>query len=337
MGQLNNGCAITRIIDIFVGSLDHDTYPGISSALLKLLHESVGGSASTKFTELVMKCNWKVIRILSSRNNDLDLDQILLDVHNFLEAYPVSTWTDRPSDTPLRTIKTVIHTLCQVYGSAILSHFSRIDNSQGSELHKYLTKTLKKPKLSTGSTDDSNKLAASQMDSNNSEGKSPKRLSKTAHNQLSEIFRKIGSKENTKEGLIQLYEFKQKHPEADIEPFLRKSSQFFQNYIERGLKRVEMERQAENKSLSNQTVENGSNSAPLSAINVQDSNFNMNELVDQFKALAARAGFDNTYIDTAVKDITNNETKSQVDEVNQYTEYIKSVSSAEIKADPKEI
>lgn len=62
------------------------------------------------------------------------------------------------------------------------------------------------------------------------------------------------------QGLIQLYDFKQKHPEADIEPFLRKSSQFFQNYIERGLKRVEMERLAEGKAMSNPSSENGSNS-----------------------------------------------------------------------------
>lgn len=55
-----------------------------ASALLKLLHESVGSGGGCKFTELVMKCNWKVIRILPTRSNDLDLDQILLDVHNFL-------------------------------------------------------------------------------------------------------------------------------------------------------------------------------------------------------------------------------------------------------------
>lgn len=60
-----------------------------------------------------------------------------------------------------------------------------------------------------------------------------------------------------------MYEFKQKHPEADIEPFLRKSSQFFQNYIERGLKRVEMERQAEGKVAASQASENGSNSGSI--------------------------------------------------------------------------
>ena len=41
------------------------------------------------------------------------------------------------------------------------------------------------------------------------------------------------------QGLAQLYEFKQRHPDADIEPFLSRSSEFFKNYIERGLKFIE--------------------------------------------------------------------------------------------------
>lgn len=56
---------------------------------------------------------------------------------------------------------------------------------------------------------------------------------------LTEIFQKIGSKEATKEGLLLLYEFKIQHPEADIQPYLERSSQFFHEYIERGLKDIE--------------------------------------------------------------------------------------------------
>lgn len=58
-----------------------------------------------------------------------------------------------------------------------------------------------KPKTEDdGGVGDSNRLAAAQVTSDSAESvKSPKRLSKTAHNTLSEIFRKIGSKENTKE------------------------------------------------------------------------------------------------------------------------------------------
>lgn len=327
LAQLEDGPQIMRAINVLVVRIvEKAQFTNVFSALLKLLHESVGSGGNCKFTELVMKCNWKVIRILPSRTSDLDLDQILLDVHNFLMAYPLSSWADRPSDTPLRTIKTVIHTLCKTYGTTILSHFSKIENAHGSELHKYLSKTLKKPKTDDdGGAGDSNRLAAAQVTTDSQDSvKSPKRLSKTAHNTLSEIFRKIGSKENTKEGLIQLYDFKQKHPEADIEPFLKKSSQFFQNYIERGLKRVEMDRQAEGKLVSMSATENGSNAGPLASIQVQDTtNFNMNDVIDQFKSIAARAGFDNTYIDSAVKDICSTEKNGSGD----LSEYIKTMSS----------
>ena len=44
------------------------------------------------------------------------------------------------------------------------------------------------------------------------------------------------------QGLAELYDFKQKYPEADIDPFLKRTSEFFQSYIERGLKNIEMER-----------------------------------------------------------------------------------------------
>ena len=43
-------------------------------------------------------------------------------------------------------------------------------------------------------------------------------------------------------GLSELYDFKLKYPDADIDPFLQRTSEFFQSYIERGLKNIEMER-----------------------------------------------------------------------------------------------
>lgn len=45
------------------------------------------------------------------------------------------------------------------------------------------------------------------------------------------------------QGLAELYEFKKKYSDADIEPFLKNSSQFFQSYVERGLRLIEMERE----------------------------------------------------------------------------------------------
>lgn len=69
-------------------------------------------------------------------------------------------------------------------------------------------------------------------------------LSRSTHTMLTDIFQKIGSKEETKEGLNLLYDFLQQHPEADIDPFLRKSSAFFQEYIQKNLKEIENTRKS---------------------------------------------------------------------------------------------
>jgi len=58
---------------------------------------------------------------------------------------------------------------------------------------------------------------------------------------LVEIFKKIGQKELTKVGLQELYNFKVENPHVDLEPFLAQSSQYFRDYIERGLKKIEEE------------------------------------------------------------------------------------------------
>lgn len=45
------------------------------------------------------------------------------------------------------------------------------------------------------------------------------------------------------QGLTELYEYKQKYSDADLEPFLKNTSQFFQSYVERGLRLIESERE----------------------------------------------------------------------------------------------
>lgn len=73
-------------------------------------------------------------------------------------------------------------------------------------------------------------------------------------------------------------------------------------------------------------------SGPLSSIQVgsgqtnpSSAAFNMNELVDQFKTMASQAGFDNTYIDSAVKDICSAK-KAGADPVKDYNKILQSVT-----------
>lgn len=51
----------------------------------------------------------------------------------------------------------------------------------------------------------------------------------------------------------------------------------------------------------------------------------MNELVDQFRAIATRAGFGNTYIDTAVKNIYSTEKESLGDIGGDISDYLKTL------------
>ncbi|KAH8024958.1 hypothetical protein HPB51_002372 [Rhipicephalus microplus] len=57
--------------------------------------------------------------MMSSLENivdELSLDMVLLDLHLFLKAYRGSFWEGRPSDTPLRTVRTIIYKLVGLKG-----------------------------------------------------------------------------------------------------------------------------------------------------------------------------------------------------------------------------
>jgi cytoskeleton-associated protein 5 len=51
---------------------------------------------------------------------ELNLSQVLLDIHHFIDAHPTASWKNRPDDTPLRTIKTVLHSLIKLKGDQVI-------------------------------------------------------------------------------------------------------------------------------------------------------------------------------------------------------------------------
>merc|ERR1719220_1692515 len=264
MEQLADGAQLLRALNVLtVKIIDRSDHTNITSAIVKLLSDAVANSSmNPKFAETVMKCMWKIIRLLPNWMDDeaaqaLEIDIVLCGLHEFLKTYPPSYWKKQESDAPLRTIKTVLHAMVKVRGDAILDHLTRINDPHTSELVAYLRKLVNngvgKENANTASNDITrNGNNRSQIPSSiggtgssgggtgNSGGKIP-RFTKSDHDALAEIFRKIGQKELTKQGLQELYNFKQQNPQADLEPFLVKSSEYFRNYIERGLKSIESE------------------------------------------------------------------------------------------------
>uniref|UniRef100_A0A673Z5G9 Cytoskeleton associated protein 5 n=1 Tax=Salmo trutta TaxID=8032 RepID=A0A673Z5G9_SALTR len=98
----------------------------ILSALLVLLQDSLLSSAgSPKFSELIMKCLWRLIKFLPDTISSLTLDKILLDVHNFMKLFPKDRLRQLKTDMPHRTLQTLLHTLCRLAGPTVGTHTIR--------------------------------------------------------------------------------------------------------------------------------------------------------------------------------------------------------------------
>lgn len=81
------------------------------------------------------------------------------------------------------------------------------------------------------------------------------RTNRATHDEVSKIFKLLSDKETSKQGLKQLYDFKENYPEVDIHPFLQGASGFFQQYINEGL--AELQKASQNNTNNNQGSSSG--------------------------------------------------------------------------------
>uniref|UniRef100_A0A8C7H2U5 Cytoskeleton associated protein 5 n=1 Tax=Oncorhynchus kisutch TaxID=8019 RepID=A0A8C7H2U5_ONCKI len=282
--DIEDGQQLIRSVNLLVVRvLEKSDQTNILSALLVLLQDSLTtSSGSPMFSELVMKCLWRMIRFLPETINSINLDRILLDVHNFMKVFPKEKLKQLKSDVPHRTLKTLLHTLCKLTGAKILDHMSMIENKNDSELEAHLRRVVKH----------SGNFSGMKSDRGTEKGQDDRMSKAKVSDILSEIFKKIGSKENTKEGLTELYEYKQKYSDADLEPFLRNTSQFFQSYVERGLRVIESEREGKGRIQPSSTVipQHGldSGSVPLNGEEMKPAVY-----YERLKILRQRQGLEN--------------------------------------------
>ncbi|KAH8294844.1 hypothetical protein KR018_003531 [Drosophila ironensis] len=225
--------------------LDKVDFTNLNCALIRLLRETCPEAKLPKFTDLLMKCIWRNVKMLPERSNELNYDAVILEVHEFMLALPSTWWQNRPSDTPMRTIKTILHNMAKVKGNAILQHLNQIPTH--SELHTYLIRILK-------NFQKDGSVPAS--------GVSPQKAKEIASNRIScqipvtvsQIFKLILERETQQQGLQKLYDYKQQNPGIDLTPFMQGSTATFQKYIEEGL--AEIERNQNSGSASTQAPDN---------------------------------------------------------------------------------
>ncbi|XP_032578814.1 protein mini spindles isoform X4 [Drosophila sechellia] len=215
--------------------LDKVDFTNLNCALIRLLRETCPEAKLPKFTDLLMKCIWRNVKMLPERSNELNYDAVILEVHEFMLALPSTWWQNRPSDTPMRTIKTILHNMAKVKGNAILQHLNQIPTH--SELHTYLIRILKNfQKDGSASGIGASPQRAKEIAS--------KRISHQTHDTVSQIFKLISDRDTKQQGLQKLYDFKQQNPDIDLSTFLQGSSAPFHKYIEEGLAEIERNQNA---------------------------------------------------------------------------------------------
>lgn len=245
-------------------------------ALVKLLNECCdqeNSYLSSKYLELVMKCIWRQIRRLSSTNNNnnsptsngassdtliqqIDTSKVLLEIHNFLQLYPSSSWQSKPSDLPLRTVKTLLFHLAKAKQSQIIDDLNSINASEDSEIKVYITKLFKNGFQLANNNNNTNNIQNSSNFgfSKNTPAQQTTKSPLAASEQLSLIMKKITNQDQLKEGVRELYDFKQQHPDVDLSKYFKNSSGRLYSIVQEQFKQIEQEKSQQPKSISSNLI-----------------------------------------------------------------------------------
>ncbi|KAI3637761.1 hypothetical protein MIR68_004410 [Amoeboaphelidium protococcarum] len=147
---------LTRALNVLMlRILDNCDKNDVFKILFNLLENSVDAidsgrqTGSAKFGELVMKCIWKLTKVLKDViiSGGIDVQVLLLNLHNFFTKTPPNEWKKRAidqkllGDMPYRTIKTIIHEIVIALGDqalAMMRGMVEINNVERSVVYGYL-------------------------------------------------------------------------------------------------------------------------------------------------------------------------------------------------------
>ncbi|XP_059659280.1 protein MOR1-like [Cornus florida] len=197
-----------------------------------------------KFSDLVVKCLIKLTKVLQSTIYEVDLDRILQSIHVYLQDLGMEEIRRRAGadDKPLRMVKTVLHELVKLRGTAIKGHLSMvpIDMEPQPIILAYIDlnlQTLAAARMLTPSG------PAGQTHWGDSAANNPTPATHSSDAQLKQelaaIFKKIGDKQTCSIGLYELYRITQLYPKVDIFAQLQNASEAFRTYIRDGLAQME--------------------------------------------------------------------------------------------------
>uniref|UniRef100_A0A0R3TNI5 TOG domain-containing protein n=1 Tax=Rodentolepis nana TaxID=102285 RepID=A0A0R3TNI5_RODNA len=291
--ELPEGSGIIRAINaITLLVIMESNSTRVLGAFIRLLHEGVSsGHFTNRFSTVVLRGLWKITKALPETANNYSLDQVLLDCHNFLKAFPSPSWKTRKSDLPLRTIKTMLHSFCCARGPAVLKFVDMIPNKDESELETYMKRTLK-----TLASENGGKLPPALQTTPKQSSTPPKTavLSADTQSRLTSLITKITSSRD-ESYIEELFDLTSPYPDLDLQPYLANSTPFFQTYIRQALFNVGLKRaRAKSKQGSNVATINGikNDQLSLSSKDLDQQSMNPKFFMDRLASIRKELGLE---------------------------------------------
>ena len=229
--KLNDGDALMKAANmLMIAMMENCTRSYSFVAFLTLLHDRPK-NVPAQFDSILVKCLVKLTRSLQLSVENVHIPTVLGAVHAYFDALGMEEVNTRAKfdDQGLRAVKTLLHEITVRVGDEVFEYCSNIPSRTSVPtpiIYSFINVNLKAPKANA---------APSVLQPRLQSQASPT----SVKSQLVAIFKKIGEKDTTTQGLEELYLFTRDHPEEDLTPHLERTSEAFQMYIRRGLQKVE--------------------------------------------------------------------------------------------------
>ncbi|XP_065029853.1 protein MOR1-like isoform X3 [Musa acuminata AAA Group] len=170
-----------------------------------------------KFSDLVVKCLIKLTKVLQSTIYEVDLDRVLQSIHVYLQELGMEEIRRRAGadDKPLRMVKTVLHELVKLRGTAIKGHLSMvpIDTEPQPIILAYIDLNLQTLAAARMLTPSGPMGPTNWGDTaSNSPTHATHSVDAQLKQELAAVFKKIGDKQTCTIGLYELYRITQLYP-----------------------------------------------------------------------------------------------------------------------------
>lgn len=192
--------------------------------IIRLLHRFIAEDKDGKqseHTDLTIKCFWKLTRLVEKVDQRINVSSILLELKNFLEAFPSSYWKSDPpkNEIAYRTIKTLIYILVKSKKQKIFLYMNKIPNKENTALYKLLKKAIDQV----------------QEEDENSGQKNGGELTIDELNYINDLLNRLRD-ELKNEYFMKIIEFCNQHPSFNLKEFMNEfHNEFFTNYVQEKL------------------------------------------------------------------------------------------------------